>query len=1059
MGDNLDVRLLKRSLGATARNRSVKTLYGHKTWAEDLDIVNELGGHTGCVNALSWSATGNLLASGSDDRYLNIWDYNPSAVASPFSLNTSVSTGHHANIFSVKFMPHSNDRTVVTCAGDSEVRVFDLEYAPSAPTQATSFDNHASSTRSRKFSNFFPNTRWLNESNTNARVYKSHADRAKRIVTESSPHLFLTCSEDGEVRQWDLRQPSSAYPPPRHSRAYRRYYGNADPAAGEPPPPLVSYKKYGLDLNTISCAASQPQYIALGGAHLHCFLHDRRMLGRDLDEEQGQFHARKPVVGTYEDEAMAQATRCVRRFAPNNRWRMKPHDHGHITACKISDANPNDMVVSWSGDYIYSFDIVKSPDARNAEAEANERFHTGRSRNHLDRKRKRAKATASSSSLGDVANPSRRLRRVSDTRQADEQNALLAAFDNGDSELIPLDSDEPTPGAPRHQTQPVVLTPAQISSQALARSLTRLRQTLFDFNTSATQADVAIAMEQSSEFTPHTAALTDALGQTASLLPQIDEIIRTWAYPVNPSPEDVSFQNTLRRNRQATWRFVQASGCLARTLGGRLQTLGSSPDPRLSLFDHIKPAIHEGKNVDEQARFCYDFVKAILLWLDGGQEAVLQGFKRPSTVSGQSSRFPLDDADTVHTFGSKLNAYLLGLARDDVAVIDMDTNRFERDDTRVVFASQKSAVLAFTRALAGVRLESRQGMSEWEEGSSSADTKRVMDKGAAVRFWGVRVGRSLIMRAAEQVTFNFVNRAFGGLTSTESLEGDEEEGSEQEIDPEEHHERIVDTMDLVTTAHGPHVMGDDDNIFNSAVAEDPDEEEQSEDDDDSSESEDSDDEDEDDPEPFFLRRRYSRFRDRHSVNLDVPYSSHTKVYQGHCNTRTVKDVNYFGLNDEYVVSGSDDGNFFIWDRKTCKIVNILEGDGEVVNVVQGHPYEPMIACSGIDSTVKIFGPGGDSRDREAAEKGIDIATPAASIASSSHTRRRLDDDEDGVSTDGTAHAGRGLRSRRAMHRMEEITSQNDVDQRRSTGDAFITVGPMEELLARAWIMSSLRLMT
>ena len=25
-------------------------------------------------------------------------------------------------------MPHSGDRTVVTCAGDSEVRIFDLEY-------------------------------------------------------------------------------------------------------------------------------------------------------------------------------------------------------------------------------------------------------------------------------------------------------------------------------------------------------------------------------------------------------------------------------------------------------------------------------------------------------------------------------------------------------------------------------------------------------------------------------------------------------------------------------------------------------------------------------------------------------------------------------------------------------------------------------------------------------------------------------------------------------------------------------------------------------------------
>lgn len=95
-------------------------------------------------------------------------------------------------------MPHSADKKVVTCAGDSEVRVFDLEYSGSTQSNATG-SAFTASTRSRRFSDFFPNARWLNEANTNARVYRSHADRAKRIVTESSPHLFLTCSEDGEV--------------------------------------------------------------------------------------------------------------------------------------------------------------------------------------------------------------------------------------------------------------------------------------------------------------------------------------------------------------------------------------------------------------------------------------------------------------------------------------------------------------------------------------------------------------------------------------------------------------------------------------------------------------------------------------------------------------------------------------------------------------------------------------------------------------------------------------------------------------------------------------------
>jgi len=43
------------------------------------------------------------------------------------------------------------------------------------------------------------------------------------------------------------------------------------------------------------------------------------------------------------------------------------------------------------------------------------------------------------------------------------------------------------------------------------------------------------------------------------------------------------------------------------------------------------------------------------------------------------------------------------------------------------------------------------------------------------------------------------------------------------------------------------------------------------------------------------------------------------------------------------VSGSDGGHLFIWDKKTSELVNILEGDNEVVNVVQGK--NPHLAIS------------------------------------------------------------------------------------------------------------------
>jgi hypothetical protein len=71
-----------------------------------------------------------------------------------------------------------------------------------------------------------------------------------------------------------------------------------------------------------------------------------------------------------------------------------------------------------------------------------------------------------------------------------------------------------------------------------------------------------------------------------------------------------------------------------------------------------------------------------------------------------------------------------------------------------------------------------------------------------------------------------------------------------------------------------------------------------------------------------------------NFETDVGVVKPRMKYTGHRNTRTVKDVDFFGLHDEYVVSGSDDGNLFVWDKKSGQIVEILQADGEIVNVAK-----------------------------------------------------------------------------------------------------------------------------
>lgn len=67
-------------------------------------------------------------------------------------------------------------------------------------------------------------------------------------------------------------------------------------------------------------------------------------------------------------------------------------------------------------------------------------------------------------------------------------------------------------------------------------------------------------------------------------------------------------------------------------------------------------------------------------------------------------------------------------------------------------------------------------------------------------------------------------------------------------------------------------------------------------------------------------------------------------------------VNFLGPCDEMIVSGSDGGHFFVWEKDSGNIRGVYEGDGSVVNVVESHPHLPLVAVSGIDTTVKVNTP-------------------------------------------------------------------------------------------------------
>lgn len=131
-----------------------------------LEIYRKLAKHKGCVNTVSFNPQGDILVSGSDDRRVFLWDWELGNVKLSFH------SGHSNNVFQAKFMPFSDDRTIVTCAADGMVR-------------------RASVLESGKVETV---------------LLGLHQGRAHKLCIEpGNPHVFYTCGEDGLVQRFDLR--------------------------------------------------------------------------------------------------------------------------------------------------------------------------------------------------------------------------------------------------------------------------------------------------------------------------------------------------------------------------------------------------------------------------------------------------------------------------------------------------------------------------------------------------------------------------------------------------------------------------------------------------------------------------------------------------------------------------------------------------------------------------------------------------------------------------------------------------------------------------------------
>ncbi|XP_042421566.1 protein ALTERED SEED GERMINATION 2-like isoform X1 [Zingiber officinale] len=295
-----------RQIGS--RQDMKRRLKEHSSLIQRLILDTEMEGHQGCVNAIAWNAKGSLLISGSDDTRINIWSYNDRG------LLHSIETGHNANIFCTKFVPETSDELVVSGAGDAEVRIFSLSHSNSRSAEAP-LEPVAS--------------------------YKCHTRRVKKLAVEpGNPNVIWSASEDGTLRQHDLREVSSC---PSGSSNHECHNVLLDLRRGSKKS-LADPPKYCLPLKSCDISPTRPHQLLVGGSDAFARLYDRRMLS-SLSSSQMKM---KPPP-------------CVNYFCPLHLSEHKKSSL-HLTHVTFSP-NGEEVLLSYSGEHVYLMDVKCDDDS------------------------------------------------------------------------------------------------------------------------------------------------------------------------------------------------------------------------------------------------------------------------------------------------------------------------------------------------------------------------------------------------------------------------------------------------------------------------------------------------------------------------------------------------------------------------------------------------------------------------------------------------------------------------------------------------------------------------
>ncbi|XP_078030678.1 DDB1- and CUL4-associated factor 6 isoform X7 [Epinephelus lanceolatus] len=819
----------KRLIGYNEPN-AIRTNYlGRREFVQRLKLEGTLNVHDGCVNTISWNDTGEYLLSGSDDTFL--------VISNPYNkkVKKSIRSGHRANIFSAKFMPHTNDQEIVSCSGDGIIYYTNTEKSPEHNRQCQ---------------------------------FTCHYGTAYEIMTvPNDPYTFLSCGEDGTVRWFDLRTKTSCTKEDCKDDI------------------LINCRRAAT---SISISPLVPYYLAVGCSDSSVRIYDRRMLGTR-------------ATGNY----MGRGTTgmCV-RFVPT---------HLSNKSCRVTSLcyseDGQEVLVSYSSDYIYLFD-PKDDQARELKGPSEERREELR---QPPVKRLRLR--------GDWSDTGPRARPESERERDGEQSpnvSLMQRMSDMLSRWFEEASEAQSSRGTRPQTRPrgTAVRPEGAPSTPAAPA-------------GGSSQESSVPEGPVGSDAPEVPA--DPVAATAAAMPKSTSSSSSGSSSTVTAPppsSSSSVESSVPSSSPLTSSPDSEQRSQSDTTGTPTPTPTPTSEPALS--DSPSSVVNKqlgSMTLDEQ---------------QGAAEAAASPPDQPvsAPVSTSTPTAPTPPTAPINTTSGTSRPS----AAEPVLSLHYSSEGTTTSTIKLDFTDEWSSSTSSSMGSGGPKTseavqskasvstetsvsEQTPSDSPAQQSAPATSTEPPCDAScsstsAQAPAVGSSQGDTVTSPPAERSQSEGTEDTSGGCRRAEPRT---EEGEEGQSQPARSHQDSDDSDDDPILIPSARFRGQGQRRSAAARIQE------------------------------LFRRRKERREMEESETQNIRRPSVKMVYKGHRNSRTmIKESCFWGNN--FVMSGSDCGHIFIWDRHTAEHLMLLEADNHVVNCLQPHPYDPILASSGIDYDIKIWSP-------------------------------------------------------------------------------------------------------